>query len=245
MSTVFDDLLQEIGGLWRETQASRETRLLRIALLRRFVLAIHARRSGFLAANDSAGADLLARLELFIESSFARQPLESLTLDELVQAGMKSATPGGAESDQQGLSVTLPKELLQWLDPAKLARKDRRWEKALAVEAFRKGWSFWQWVVDVEIHQIESWASALSDGLWPRGILLYVETDGFIDVDEANPSLAYWRGRWLMVLEPELRDPLTLSFPLSSWPGTRPGAPGEWRPLSKARSARSSSGKSS
>lgn len=232
--TAFDDLLSKTGKLWSEAAASPDIRLLRIALIRRFALEIHARRSGFIASGDATHTDLLVRLELhlerLLEEGFSGLPLETVTFEELIRKGSDPPAPRRETLQRKpDRPPSLPEEFTKWLDPIRLDRRDRRWEKALAIEAHHQGWSYWQWVVDVEIHQVESWANALSARLWPRGILLYVESDGFIEVDDANASLAYWRGRWLMILEPGVEDPGALS--VGPLPGSRPGLPGEWRML--------------
>jgi hypothetical protein len=105
--------------------------------------------------------------------------------------------------------VEIPPELVRAMGETKLSRQDRKWEAELAQEAIRRSWEFWQHEVSAEIHDVERYARCFSESLWPRGAVLFIESDGFLKVSDKDPNQAYWRGRWFVIADPKSSSVIT------------------------------------
>lgn len=216
-------ILARLEERWSQPLPDQARRLLRLSLARELSRAVHTLRSELMAMERQEDAAQLARRETALLGSLrsSRLALEALSLRELYQG-----TPPSTEIVPPKEPL-LPAELARSLDPGKLKRHDRAWEAEICQEALARGWSFWRFEASVDIHGVEEFARFFSEGLWPRGVVLFVESDGFLRSGENEPDRAFWRGRWILVLEPSLEFPSelpgTLSAELSSrWPGADP-----------------------
>jgi hypothetical protein len=89
----------------------------------------------------------------------------------------------------------------------------------------------------VEIARVEEWNQKLVDQLWPRGIVLFVESVG-------AHNETCWLGRWICVLHSKIHTPAEAFAALgdfTSWHGAvsrAPSAPhvASWRVLFSPKS---------
>jgi hypothetical protein len=156
-----------------------------------------------MATERSEKADELAHRENFLNTYFPVLDLANMGLSQAFSQTSRSAKPVSKAPSP----VEFPSAVAQNIGIAKFTRQDRRWENEIAQEAVRKQWEFWQFEASTEIHQVEAFARAFTESIWPHGVVLFVESDGFLKMSQENPNLAFWRGRWLVVMEPHSPKP--------------------------------------
>jgi hypothetical protein len=150
-----------------------------------------------MATDRSSQAEELAHRENFLNQYFTVLDLTNLGLSQAYSQTSRVAKPVGRAPD----AVPLPASVITAVGESKFTRQDRRWELEIAHEAVRRDWEFWQFEASTEIQQVEPFARAFTESIWPRGVVLFVESDGFLKLSQENPNLAFWRGKWLVVLE--------------------------------------------
>jgi hypothetical protein len=202
-SESIENTIQRLDRPWMQVGRSKACRLLRLSILRELTRAVHTLRSEFMATERAEKADDLAHRENYLNTYFPVLDLTNLGLAQTYSQSARVAKPVGRAPD----AVTLPSPVLEAVGAAKFTRQDRRWENEIAQEAVRQNWEFWQFEASTEIHEVESFARAFAESIWPHGVVLFVESDGFLKPSEENSHLAYWRGRWLVVLEPRAHRP--------------------------------------
>jgi hypothetical protein len=202
-SESMERTLQRLERPWQEAAHHDSCRLLRLSLLRELVRAIHTLRSEVMATQQGESADDLAHRENYLNSNFRLLELSNLALSQAYSQTSRAAKPVARPLE----TVSLPKAVTDAVGNNKFTRQDRKWELELAQEAVRLQWEFWQFEASTEIHEVESFARSFSEKLWPHGVVLFVESDGFLKMSDENSNLAFWRGRWLVVMEPHSSRP--------------------------------------
>lgn len=182
--------------LWDEVASFSSKNLLRLSILRDYAQSIHARKSKFLAKGKTVESRSLLQWEKRLESFRDFTSLEG-QWDEFVGKSLETAPRK---------KRTLPQGLLSVILREKFERYDRHWEAALASEAIENRWNFWCFTVSMEIHQIEEWNREFQKHLWPRGLVLFVESSN--QNSESVPAIEpVWQGRWIVVLDPGVKSP--------------------------------------
>ena len=190
---MVEKVLEQMERLWNQTTGKPDGKILRIALMRELSRSLHTLRSECLALGEDGQAQDILRREEFLSQRFMEIPAQNLPLRQVYA---RSAA-GRAEKRTPEAPPELPAELTAVLDESKLTRPDRRWEAFLAYEAFTRKWTFWTFECWVEVEKVESFAREISDALWPRGVVLFIESSGF---HRGEPAL--WRGKWYLIIEP-------------------------------------------
>ncbi len=219
-SESIERVLQRMERPWQQAGKSDACRLLRLSLMRELTRVIHTLRSECMATDRSDQAEDLAHRENYLNTYFPIMDLSNLGLSQAFSQTSRVAKPVG----KPGNAVSLPASVTDTVGAGKFTRQDRRWENEIAQEAVRQEWEFWQFEASTEIHQVESFARGFSDSIWPRGVVLFVESDGFLKMSQDNSHLAYWRGRWLVVMEPRAPKPETTGLQ-PSWQRLHPPQP--------------------
>lgn len=196
-SSPIENTLKKLERPWSQAGQSNASRLLRLSLLRELTRVVHTLRSECMATDRSSQAGDLAHRENYLNQYFPVLDLTNLGLTQAYSQTSRVAKPVGRAPD----AVPLPASVIAAVGEAKFTRQDRRWELEMAQEAVRRDWEFWQFEASTEIHNVEPFARAFSESIWPRGVVLFVESDGFLKMSQENPNLAFWRGKWLVVLE--------------------------------------------
>jgi hypothetical protein len=221
-SEAIEEVLARLENSWEQVQSLPACRLLRLAILRELTRTIHTLRSEHMATHRPSTAEDYAQRENFLTSNFASLNVENLTLAEIYQQSHEAISSTGPTPSE----VSLPSSVLETIGLTKFTRQDRRWELEMAQEAVRQSWEFWQFETSTEIREVENFARSFSEALWPKGVVLFVESDGFLKMSEKDPHLAYWRGRWILVLDPKLHpteeDKLEKLGTDSSWTRLHP-----------------------
>jgi hypothetical protein len=212
-----EQILLRQSESWNQTAGRPETTLLRLAILREIIRNIHARKSHFLATGRKTISQGLDQRETFLNELRHRTQLEG-SLKEYLLGNV--SVPGQPR--------ILSDELLASIGKEKLTRHDRQWEAALAAEAAVLGWSFWSLEVWVEITQVEQWNLKLNELLWPRGLVLFVESGAATRVSEL-----LWQGRWILTLPAGVHPSEEFKLTDGPWPGTpnQPPSPPTWKLL--------------
>ncbi|MGE0614720.1 MAG: hypothetical protein AB7P04_03690, partial [Bacteriovoracia bacterium] len=198
---------------WDDSAALAECSLLRLVILRDLYRYLHAERSKVLVEGSKKSVDDIRALQTSLEE-LRGQDLRGLSLSDVIsraKAGKPLDTPRRPAA-----------ELLQKIEREKLERYDRKWESALAAEAFHCGWGFWHLDAWVKVSTAEAFHGHLSRSLWPKGIVLFVEASPGNSLDKTDEPI--WKGRWVCTLSPQ-KDPK--ATPLLSIPGisSRPDEP--------------------
>lgn len=214
MKLVPKDLLQ----LWKETSDHPEKLILRISILRDLSRWFHAERSLHMAQGKIPQGQNLEQIEA--KMAWVRgQPdqIASAPLEELLEP-----LPTGP-----AYVTALPLALGAVIPHSKLNRYDRHWEAALAVQAWERKWTFWELTATIQIQKAEVFHKHLSKLLWPKGVILFVESP-----PDAKPisEADGWTGRWVFIAISSLRPQ---HLQLESSPGLAPKAPDpiHWRQL--------------
>lgn len=197
--------------LWEETAHLADRGILRLALLRSIHHTLHAQASHFLAIGQQDVARSLqlwdSRIEELGKHSLRENPFESSQLVDFLTYTHQLPT----------VDRTIPETILTHLDPTKLNRSDRTWEKLLAGEASALGWHYWRMSTQMNLHDVQKWNELFSETLWPNGTVLWTEVgpDAGPDVgahaaktpEPGEEKEKIWRGEWLIVLSPEISQP--------------------------------------
>lgn len=204
-SETVERTLQRLERPWQQAGNSNACRLLRLSILRELTRVIHTLRSECMATDRAEKADDLAHRENYLNMYFPVLDVTSLGLAQAYSQTSRAAKPVSKGPDP----VALPNSVAQTVGINKFTRQDRRWENEIAQEAVRQEWEFWHYEASTEIHQVEAFARNFTDSIWPRGVILFVESDGYLKASPEDPNLAYWRGKWLVVMEPRAPKPET------------------------------------
>jgi hypothetical protein len=210
-----EQMLEAILPRWRACEDLAETTLLRLSMLRDFSAQLHREKSRCMAKGDKAHASSYQSWEKRLAD--LRQAADlSFDLSEVMNANLVF----------KNRTRLLPRPLLNVIPTEKLERYDRAWEFAMAAEAARLGWTFWQLHAAVLISDLEFWQNDLIERLLPNGVLLFTEPSE--REYDAVPENA-WVGCWTIALRPNL---LTPEFRVKQQPGTVViGKLPEWRIL--------------
>lgn len=214
-SETIEQVLTQLDRHWQQAGLSKSCKILRFALLRELCRSIHRLRSEFMATSRETLATDLGLREATLTQHFDQIQVENLSL-ETIFASIPSLESAPVNPTQ--VSPALSKAI----EAAKLLRQDRRWEAVIASHAEREHWTFWQFCASTKIQEVETFARIFSESLWPRGIVLFVESDGFLNSTNQAPELALWQGRWTLALDPHLRNPDELGLDFSRFPHSSP-----------------------
>jgi len=189
-------LPKESLKLWKETAALPDKAVLRLAILRDLSRRLHAERSMHLAQGKIPQGQTLEQVEAQLAAM--RGVPELIAGDDLTRALATKLSPEPARANlPEALAVIVPR--------AKLERYDRHWEAFIAAEAFARGWAIWELDATIQIAKAEAFHKHLSQLLWPKGVILYVESLPVQPAGSGEGSV--WSGRWLLVsmvgLKPE------------------------------------------
>lgn len=231
--TIQDDLRTLVAShaeRWRHCEGAAEATLLRLAILRDIIRALHAQKSTCLATGRRDLVQELKRWETRLHELRSQFKLEG-------QADLVSLVEGSDPVRKR--TRLLPEALFSSIEREKLERYDRQWELALAAEAAALGWRFWALEAWVEITLVEEWNNRLGEQLWPSGIVLFVESSPVQGpaVDAGGKESPLWRGRWIAVVHPRFKSPSEIALNLAQWPGTppEPPSPPAWKLLFSPR----------
>jgi hypothetical protein len=192
-----ESLLQRLEAHWDSSAQLPARKLLRIELIRDLARSLHTLHSELLATGDECEAREINDREKFLSERFMELGLESPTLP-LRQVYARSS----AGLCNRNVPVTPP---TQGPIPAeKLSRPDRRWEAAMVNEACAQGWNAWTLDCWIDISEVESWGKAFTKQLWPKGIILFVESTAF--------EASLWKGKWYLLLDQTILEPQKLKF---------------------------------
>ena len=220
-------LLDSHSERWRHCEGQPESTLLRLAILRDIVRALHAEKSNYLAKG---------RKDLTQEIRKWETRLYDLRNEAKIEGELLQLISGDGPLRKR--TRLLPEALFTSIERDKLDRYDRQWEHALAAEASTLGWRFWALEAWVEITLVEEWNARLSEQLWPTGVVLFVESSSTNSPKTPPPSAMelecpIWRGRWILVVHPQFKNPAEIALNLAQWPGTpcEPPSPPAWKLL--------------
>jgi hypothetical protein len=223
LSPHVETVLSSCAPLWNQTRGLPEQRILRLAILRDLIRSMHAERSRLLALSQPDRADALRMVEPSTEA-LKFHPLAEASLPELVASRPERLAKPSRSPIPPELEAAAGGE-------GKFNRYDRQWEAEIAGEACRIGWGFWTMEAWIDIAKAENFHQALNQGLWPRGIVLFVEScsDTSDSPEDAAHSRSIWKGRWLIAHAPEQAPP---GRSLGDLPGAvRPPRAADWRLL--------------
>lgn len=181
------DFFSNYQDEWESNGNQKDSRVYRLAILRKIIRKIHALRSEYLAQGEVKRAEELEQVEPQI-NSLIDQPLQGALLS-LIQ------TP----PNEQSIVHALPQDLLKAFGAQRFGRLDRRWETAIVAEASVQEWSFWTLEAEVYIDTLEDFHSELGKTLHPNGIILFVE--GNLPPKEDRPTPPLWLGKWFVTLK--------------------------------------------
>lgn len=199
-----DDRFKRLTERWSESDRYAHHSVLKRALLRELRRLLHDKRSSLLSTGKSVPKQIgewEQRLEVLREAELPNQTeLKTLLTDK------RSPSPG---------RFAWQEKWNQAIEPGKLERYDRTWEKILLQEALSSGWSLWTLKGQVSLRDVEKANQGVSDSVWPQGILLFVENVAF---HAAHGLWAHpvWEGKWSLLFSPEADQPTR--FPASSLP---------------------------
>ncbi len=174
--------------LWDSYSNLKQTRLLRLSLLRDLAALLHSEKSRSMVLGSEKELpqleELTGRLQA-LRKSRLEKPLKNLLETESLELN----------PDLEDL----PEEL-----SSKLNRFDRRFEKTMTAEALRIGWQINFLDAWVEIQEAEHWHHRLTQELPPRGVLLFAESapESSEKPPVKKPEIQFWHGRWHCALEP-------------------------------------------
>lgn len=218
-----EDIVQLYIDRWNLSKGMPQATLLRLSVLRDLVRALHAEKSQHLAAGQTQEAQSMKTLEARIDELKGSAPLEG-PLPDLVFGTSKL----------RKRTRLLPNALFEMIPKDRFERFDRVWESAIAAEAAGTGWRFWCLDAWVEISDAEAWHRALSESIWPKGVVIFVESAPAAEsaTAEVATDKPVWQGRWFLVAEPGITTGDQMSAPLSELPGASPVHPApRWKLL--------------
>lgn len=185
---------------WKKCEGQTDFHILHLAVLRGLSRSIHAEQSRFLAAGLKEKVVEMEKSELLVESLRTKKSFEGELIDVLTDA-----TPGKSKKAPLNLSA----ELLNIFEAEQLDRPDRLWEATIATHAQQLGWSFWICTTTVDSAQAEDWNLALSNALWPNGVVLFTENG---EIDSGDPAAQFkWTGKWYIALARGVSDPAAIT----------------------------------
>lgn len=194
------NIIARLSEIWSRTAGLRETRLLRIALLRDLTHELHSEESRILAERGSSaeGLSILrlqqARIEKLISEVDLRQ---NATIETLLSS---LAAESGARPEVTKGCKKIPQDIEDVFGADKLRRSDRTWECTIIAEAVEIGWEIWQLTAEIPIQEVEHWHRDLGQQLFPKGIVLLVEPAQSGSIQHGLLSL--WRGKWFLLFPP-------------------------------------------
>jgi hypothetical protein len=190
--------------------------VLRLDILRALLRAVHSERSRSAAAGKKEPLGDLRACEDRLELLRARGQLGGeLDFDTLFRSSLDAPATEQRDAGMDRLFAAIERQ--------KLERYDRKWEWAIAREAFALGWEFWLILAWVKTSLAEDWNSRLASAFWPRGVLLLVESGEAPRPAPQEPGL--WKGRWIATMEPGFNGWEKLRDTAAGWPGTPGSAP--------------------
>ena len=209
---------KEFSKLWKEISEHPDKSILRLAILRDLSRQLHAERSMHLAQGKIPQGQTLEQIELQLAAIRGREKL--LSAQSLEEALSQA-------SGQEAIKTEIPESLAAIIPRSKLERYDRQWEAALATGAFQRGWAIWELYTTIQVAKAEVFHKHLSQSLWPKGLILFVESGN----PSSNIEEGSWNGHWFITSISSL-NPAHLEIEAS--PGVRTGgsfsAP-TWHPL--------------
>jgi hypothetical protein len=188
-----ESLLKRIDPLWNQAARLPAGPLLRLALTRELARSLHTLHSELLATGDDCEAREVIEREKYLSARFEELGLEN---DALALRQVYARSSKGNSGNNAALHVQPPAHSSIGL---KLNRPDRAWESAMAIAAEKLGWQTWTLECWIHVTEVEEWGRLFSERLWPRGLILFVESTAF--------EASRWRGKWYLLLDPELRSP--------------------------------------
>jgi hypothetical protein len=196
---------------WDRVEGLPETDLLRIAITRDLMHALHADKSRLLSQGQRDQSATFKGHEKRMDEIRCSSPLSG---------DLRDVLSGTVKLKKR--TRLLPEALLANIAREKLERYDRQWELALASEACSLGWSFWAFEVRLDIAKIDEWNRKLNETIWPNGIVLFIES-----ITLENDAI--WHGRWTLVLKPAFQKPDEFFPQLAQWAGAK--SPVTWKLL--------------
>ncbi len=184
--------------------------------------------------------DIILRLHLLRKISFLMHAEQSrlLAVGQQRMARIFAKDEEEVEALRTQLSTRIPDPfLLAALGSERLLRTDRKWESSIAAEASYVGWKFLVLKATVKLGTpsssaalngtttLEHWQNSLDDLLWPRGVVLWAESDKGGLLEQQATGLV-WRGTWWVVASPGLA---WSELPIEKIPGWVPESKVEWR----------------
>jgi hypothetical protein len=219
--TTPQEIISRQLARWDDAEGLPETTLLRLAMLRDLVRALHSEKSVCLATGKRAESQQFGSLEKKLGELRGAFSLSG-RFNELIEApSLRKRTR------------LLPEALFAAIPREKFDRYDRQWESVIAAEAIALGWRFWELDAWVSVREAESWHRQLGEQLIPHGIILFAESISD-PPDVVRVPAEVWHGRWTTVLQPSYATP---DFRVRSLPGTslEPAEP-RWRMVFSPRS---------
>jgi len=177
---------------WNAVQEHKAVCLLRLALLRDFARKLHAERSTCMTTGNAPRTHEIEALEKRLAE--LRAEPKTLRLENDPEALLKKPK-GTSPTSPKKAAPPLPAGLPSDLTSEKLLRYDRAWELALSLEALSLKWNFWQLEAPIRLEEAESFHNSLTQLLWPKAIVLFVEGS-----QKKAPEGA-WIGRWIGIVE--------------------------------------------
>jgi hypothetical protein len=211
-----EEIIQRETTRWSDCDGTPARTLLRLGLLRELTKTLHSEKSRCLASGLKSEVQKLKEWEAKIDLLRETLNVDGSLIDLLKLDGNQSHKK----------NRLLPEALFQKIDRNKLFRYDRKWEAAIAAEAISLKWPFWSLETWVKIPQIEEWNKTLEEHLWPRGLVLFIESATLQEKENASlqQDALLWRGHWVIILDSHFKSPQDLSLNIKNWPG----APETW-----------------
>jgi hypothetical protein len=196
---------------WERVEGLPETDLLRLAITRDLMHALHADKSRLLSQGQREQGVFFKGHEKRMDEIRSSSPLTGDLRDIL-----------SGTTKLKKRTRLIPEALFSSIAREKLERYDRQWEAALASEACTQGWLFWTFEVRLDIAKIDVWNKRLNDTIWPNGVVLFIES-----VTLENDAI--WQGRWTLVLKPIFQRPDEFFPQFAQWEGAK--GPVTWKLL--------------
>jgi hypothetical protein len=208
---VLDEVVADLQAKWQEAGHRSACRLLRLEVLRELASRNHAALSRELALGTADASPELSQLDAYLEvvadqkATPEQLSLLESDLSRWIERGLRPGTHASVKTPVE--PSKLPKELLQEIPQDRFERRDRRFERAIALEACRQNWHFWALEITLPIRKVETWNRDLIQKLWPLGVILFVEAT-LPSTPETPQGELSWRGRWHLVLCPSVSQPI-------------------------------------
>ncbi|MGZ6310039.1 MAG: hypothetical protein ACXWOH_05375, partial [Bdellovibrionota bacterium] len=171
--TSVSDLIAPFEERWNQCEGLPEMTLLRLGILREVIKLLHSEKSRLLASGRRSEIQPVKDWESKIEQ-LRDQPALKGPLPELLASDKRAAKR----------TRLLPDHLFSFIPKERFERYDRIWESTLAAEACALGWRFFSLEAWVQIAAVEAFDRALTDQLWPHGLVLFTESAGTAPIRE-------------------------------------------------------------